>query len=282
MNMREISLTIAALSFGLPAKATAQDLPLTDSLHWDNGVWKWAIGSTDNRMVWAVRFTIPGYYQGWTVLRGGVHMYGPPPFPNPGSMRLYKGTATEPGYPGPPIAEHQMANDSGWQAVDFSSDGVTLNAGDELWLVCIQEHSGSGQLPASADTGPDVPGYSDWFYYSGDSTWMELGSLGFHASWMMYVIIYGTSVEEGGAGPAFDLSVYSPCRGQASILYSLPASGLTTLSVYDVCGRPVAVPVNGNMGRGRYCIALRGLSPGSYIVSLRQGVRAISRTLMIY
>ncbi len=96
----------------------------------------------------------------------------------------------------------------------------------------------------------------------------------------------GTGTTDGQEAPTpspFGLRVFpNPCRGTASIAYSIPQRQAVTLSVYDCAGRLVATVVRGTASPGSHTESwsAEGLQPGMYLVLLR-GEGSVETTKLI-
>jgi predicted carbohydrate-binding protein with CBM5 and CBM33 domain len=84
-----------------------------------------------------------------------------------------------------------------------------------------------------------------------------------------------TSIEATGASSGFSLDRISPnpFATTSNITYSLQKSAVVNLSIYDICGKEVAVLVNNIQSAGGYGVTFNGegLKNGIYFCVLRTG-----------
>jgi hypothetical protein len=75
----------------------------------------------------------------------------------------------------------------------------------------------------------------------------------------------------------------NPFNPTTTIQYTIVSSQYTTLKVYDILGREVAVLVNGFSPPGRYMVRFDGsaLASGMYIYRLESGGRSVVRSMML-
>ncbi|MDP4236801.1 MAG: T9SS type A sorting domain-containing protein, partial [Bacteroidota bacterium] len=75
----------------------------------------------------------------------------------------------------------------------------------------------------------------------------------------------------------------NPAQNEAHIRFTLPSSGLTTISLYDDLGREIASIVNGELYQGSYevPINLRDINPGHYVVRIELHGKVLTRSLNI-
>jgi hypothetical protein len=96
-----------------------------------------------------------------------------------------------------------------------------------------------------------------------------------------------TGVETPSGAAAFRLSQNypNPVAGTTAIDFSLAESGYATLAVYDMLGRQVAVLADGWMEYGTHGAEFNSanyrLSPGLYIIRLRQGANVLTRNMLL-
>ena len=63
----------------------------------------------------------------------------------------------------------------------------------------------------------------------------------------------------------------NPCYGPVELRFSLAEPGPVTLLVFDLCGRVVASPVEGEVSGGEHSVQLASLPPGVYFVRMTTG-----------
>ncbi len=122
-----------------------------------------------------------------------------------------------------------------------------------------------------------------------------------HGAWAASIAEYGTpgeinSVTEAVSVPEAALPANlvlaapspNPFNPSTTLRYELPASGLVTLTVYDIEGRLVRRLVDGFMEAGTHVATWRGrndagrpMSSGLYVVALQAGDRRLSRKLVL-
>lgn len=95
-----------------------------------------------------------------------------------------------------------------------------------------------------------------------------------------------TSVENDNVradGFALSQNYPNPFNPSTSISYTLPAAGMTTLKVYDMLGREVAVLVNGVVSQGTHSVSFNGANLGSgvYLYELRSGNTRITNKMTL-
>lgn len=96
-----------------------------------------------------------------------------------------------------------------------------------------------------------------------------------------------TDMNETPAPVALSLSQNypNPFTSVSSVEYSIPGEGYATLSLHDMLGRTVSVLASGNQEHGthiaRIDAAQLGLTPGMYILRLRQGATVITRNITL-
>ena len=75
----------------------------------------------------------------------------------------------------------------------------------------------------------------------------------------------------------------NPFNPSTAITYSLSATGLTTLVVYDLLGNEVATPVNAEQGPGSYSVSwnAKDMASGVYFYRLTSGGRSELRRMML-
>jgi len=73
----------------------------------------------------------------------------------------------------------------------------------------------------------------------------------------------------------------NPSRGGASVAFSLPVKGETSLKVYDAQGRLVKTLVSGTREAGTYRASLSGLSAGVYFLNLQAGTYKATKSLVV-
>ena len=82
---------------------------------------------------------------------------------------------------------------------------------------------------------------------------------------------------------ALDQNYPNPFNPSTRISFKLPASGNSSLKVYDVLGREVAVLINGYLTAGYHTVSFDGtsLTSGMYIYILRNSGNSISRKMIL-
>jgi hypothetical protein len=101
--------------------------------------------------------------------------------------------------------------------------------------------------------------------------------------------IYGDSLVSGVESPEpvtrqgeLSLAVSpNPSRGAASVAFSLPVKGETSLKVYDAQGRLVKTLASGTREAGTYRASLGGLSAGVYFLNLQAGTYKATKSLVV-
>jgi hypothetical protein len=73
----------------------------------------------------------------------------------------------------------------------------------------------------------------------------------------------------------------NPSRGGASVAFSLPVKGETSLKVYDAQGRLVETLASGTREAGTYRASLSGLSAGVYFLNLQAGTYKATKSLVV-
>ena len=73
----------------------------------------------------------------------------------------------------------------------------------------------------------------------------------------------------------------NPSRGGASVAFSLPVKGETSLKVYDAQGRLVKTLASGTREAGTYRASLGGLSAGVYFLNLQAGTYKATKSLVV-
>jgi len=73
----------------------------------------------------------------------------------------------------------------------------------------------------------------------------------------------------------------NPSRGGASVAFSLPVKGETSLKVYDAQGRLVETLASGTREAGTYRTSLSGLSAGVYFLNLQAGTYKATKSLVV-
>lgn len=88
---------------------------------------------------------------------------------------------------------------------------------------------------------------------------------------------------EYGAGPQLFANYPNPFNPTTNIRFSLPASSILHLAVYDVLGREVAVLANGMMSPGEHTVTFEAsrLSSGMYVYRLTSDGYSITRKMML-
>jgi aminopeptidase N len=73
----------------------------------------------------------------------------------------------------------------------------------------------------------------------------------------------------------------NPARGTATIAFDLPERSYVTISVYDVAGRKVLIPVDGLLTAGEYDAEVSGLAPGVYVYEMSAGPFSAIRKMVV-
>ena len=75
----------------------------------------------------------------------------------------------------------------------------------------------------------------------------------------------------------------NPFSTRATLAFSVAAPGRAVLRVFDVLGREVARPVDGDVAAGRHEVPFDGsaLAAGLYVLRLESGRQAATRRLVI-
>jgi hypothetical protein len=75
----------------------------------------------------------------------------------------------------------------------------------------------------------------------------------------------------------------NPFNPSTVVSYQLSVDGVTSIKVYDLLGREVAVLVNGFQSPGRYEVTFNasGLSSGVYLIRMQSGAQSFTRKMML-
>ncbi|NUN70324.1 MAG: T9SS type A sorting domain-containing protein, partial [Bacteroidetes bacterium] len=75
----------------------------------------------------------------------------------------------------------------------------------------------------------------------------------------------------------------NPFNPATTIRFSIPSAGLTTLTVYDMLGKELFVPVNEQLDAGTYSVPFNGaqLPSGVYFYRLRSGAFVETRKMLL-
>ena len=75
----------------------------------------------------------------------------------------------------------------------------------------------------------------------------------------------------------------NPFNPTTTINFSLDKPGFTTLKIYDLLGRVIAVPVNGNLSAGSHELSFDAtdLNSGVYFYQIQSGSRSLTRKMML-
>ena len=129
-----------------------------------------------------------GPYAGWHII--AISWYHFDGSSDSGVVKIYdNGTSSSPG----PLITSEAYTGSviGWQRIDLSSPVPIPGSGD-LWCFVEWNHS-AGTCPAGVDSGPAIPGKSDWVYWYG--SWTELYLWGLDYNWQILCIVDSLGVE---------------------------------------------------------------------------------------
>ncbi len=86
---------------------------------------------------------------------------------------------------------------------------------------------------------------------------------------------------EGSAGGPVLHPVANPSFGTAEIRFSLPEPVPVALAVYDMCGREVAVPVDGMLSSGEHAVSVSSLPSGAYFVRMTAGDQVLRGSFVL-
>ena len=200
-------------------------------------------------LCWGVRFPVDSALAGRTVFSGRVHLFER--MDTPGTLFLSKGGSS----PDTVLDYNKFLSVGyGFYEVRFSPLYQHFKLGDTIWLWCYQVE-GSGQYPATTDSGPAVHGYGDMVSFDRGYTWAELIDYGIDYNWVMELILSPEDVQEKTTPKPPETLKLSPGTG---CLYITGYQGL--VRVYDPVGRLILSQKVS--GRAR----LAPLSPGVYLV----------------
>jgi hypothetical protein len=142
-----------------------------------------------------------------------------------------------------------------------------------------------GEYFWSAESG-DSPGLIYKFDYSGKmiEQWSEPAFSGWGAAFIEDPLT-GISREESPAHFAFGLKGNhpNPFNPITNIRFSLPNTGFTELSIYDVTGKKIVTLISKSMEEGEYEIPWRaaGLASGVYLAQLKSSGRVDTHKLIL-
>jgi hypothetical protein len=91
------------------------------------------------------------------------------------------------------------------------------------------------------------------------------------------------AVDAGGVPVRLDRAFPNPCNPSTTLRFHLAASARTTLAVYDMLGRIVLSPVEGDRAAGEHEVRIDAsrLASGTYIYRLTANGRTESRTFIV-
>jgi hypothetical protein len=121
---------------------------------------------------------------------------------------------------------------------------------------------------------------------------VQAATYGSGTSWTMRPIAYSTTITRltttsNETGRTFEFALEqnfpNPFNPSTSIRYSIPATGLVKLTVFDMLGRAVAVPVNSIQTAGIYAQTFdaSALSSGIYLYRLEHNGRVLTRKMLL-
>ena len=73
----------------------------------------------------------------------------------------------------------------------------------------------------------------------------------------------------------------NPCCSPVEIRFSLAEPGPVTIRVFDLCGRVVASPVDGEVSGGEHSVQLASLPPGAYFVRMTAGENVLRERFVL-
>jgi hypothetical protein len=73
----------------------------------------------------------------------------------------------------------------------------------------------------------------------------------------------------------------NPSSGPVEIRFSLAEPGPVALQVFDLCGRLVALPVDGEFSGGEHSVQLASLPPGAYFVRMTTGEEVLRESFVL-
>jgi hypothetical protein len=175
----------------------------------------------------------------------------------------------------------QMDTDLGWNLeIKFPVDAIQLEP------VVGSEFGFEAQMNDNDDSARDA--VSKWWTEVGDPSWNNASGWGtaYFSYWPFYKRNYPRTPgkinpnicsavrdrESGGIdGFGLDAAFPNPFNPVTRILYRIPARGWTRLSIYDLMGREIAVPVEGVQPPGAHAVDFdaSGLPGGVYLCKLR-------------
>lgn len=185
----------------------------------------------------------------------------------------------------PDSVSAEAACDSAFVAAELGPLGYRLERlrnGEFVWMTI---DSLSGLTPGYRASVPvDISGcapcaFRVWCYDAA-------GNVCYRSSNIRNLWEGGTPVGVGGDRFAFRLGkvVPMPVVGKASVSFSLAATGLASVELFDLAGRRVLTVASGVMDAGDHLALFdaRRLKPGVYAVRLRQSTRvAVSRIVVL-
>ena len=73
----------------------------------------------------------------------------------------------------------------------------------------------------------------------------------------------------------------NPSSGTVEIRFSLAEPGPLTLQVFDLCGRLIALPLDGEVSGGEHSVQLASLPPGAYFVRMTAGEEVLRESFVL-
>jgi hypothetical protein len=177
-----------------------------------------------------------------------------------------------------------FANPLAFLAADTLADGTTAG---KITLT----HGALDQLLANAGVGTGETANLVWTVFASDGTDFVRASSWNFATWFtprtykIAITRSGTVSNENDRKLVFNLeqNFPNPFNPTTSIRYSVPAAGHVKLSVYDMLGREVAVPVNGRQAAGIYTNSFdaSSLASGIYLYRLEHAGKVMTRKMLL-
>jgi hypothetical protein len=168
-----------------------------------------------------------------------------------------------------------------WLEIPFD---VTVEEAGDIWLV--SRWPDAKALAVGTDTDQPVEGRGWWHNRSQGWNHFTAGDFAFR-------ITLDPQTGAGGGGLPERLSLGlpgpNPARGRLSVPVAVPAGGASlSVSVYDLAGRVVATPAEGDYSAGSHLLHWnlrdsggRTVPPGLYILRVDGGERAMHRKVLV-
>ncbi len=69
--------------------------------------------------------------------------------------------------------------------------------------------------------------------------------------------------------------------GPVEIRFSLSGPGPVAIQVFDLCGRLIALPLDGEVSGGEHSVQLASLPPGAYFVRMTAGEEVLRESFVL-